>query len=415
MGKGMKNGWGIEEMYGFLITIPDEHKVLYDHKDPIRNGLRASHFVTQLRCAVLPTAVCWMTLPNIAPYHPGSPSRTLPTIAPSSSPSPCTDDAAGMARKSLALAAGTLAAAGLAAGTLAAAGLAAGTLAAAGLAAGTLAAAGLAAGTLAAAGLAAGTLAAAGLAAGTLAAAGLDCGTLSATMGGCDADAGWGLDWEDATYLPDTPRGGSSGSRVSLLCPVLCSLQSRNSYEDTGTTIVLPTSSRPSSVCADWTTSAIQWTCASADGSGTHGFTGNDRMVLGSLSAAACHSACEALGSAGCCESRAFGSGAIRGCLFKTGGNRYSSQPHGDTKAAPSMTSAIASNCVVGDTEGHWGGYCACPDGNQYAVSDNYDNCGTLACTGCTQVGACNQDHGTWSYKSVVCTAAASTTSPCET
>eukprot|EP00662_Eupelagonemidae_sp_cell21_P057001 gene57001-biopygen118455 len=41
--------------------------------------------------------------------------------------------------------------------------------------------------------------------------------------------------------------------------------------------------------------------------------------------------------------------------------------------------------CVVGHADNAWGGYCNCPDGNQYAVGDNYDACGSLACAGCTQ------------------------------
>eukprot|EP00662_Eupelagonemidae_sp_cell21_P057741 gene57741-biopygen6204 len=59
-----------------------------------------------------------------------------------------------------------------------------------------------------------------------------------------------------------------------------------------------PTTSR--SVCADWTTSPTYWTCASADGSGTHGHGGNDVQDLGqTLSAAECRSACGILVSLG--------------------------------------------------------------------------------------------------------------------
>merc|ERR1719150_3021072 len=51
---------------------------------------------------------------------------------------------------------------------------------------------------------------------------------------------------------------------------------------------------------------------------------------------------------------------------------------------------------------GAWGGSCTCPDGQVYAVSDNDDACGSLACVGGVS-GQCNQYAGSWSYNKVIC------------
>eukprot|EP00662_Eupelagonemidae_sp_cell21_P037098 gene37098-biopygen62852 len=73
--------------------------------------------------------------------------------------------------------------------------------------------------------------------------------------------------------------------------------------------------------------------------------------------------------------------------------------------SAPPTPSPV---CVVSSAPGGWGGFCDCPDGERYAVGDNHDSCGSLACAGCTQVGSCNRYDGAWSRRSVECTSAVS-------
>jgi len=51
---------------------------------------------------------------------------------------------------------------------------------------------------------------------------------------------------------------------------------------------------------------------------------------------------------------------------------------------------------------GGWGGYCTCPDGSKYAVGDNFDACGSLACIN-GQSGECHRRKGEWSNKKVTC------------
>ena len=52
---------------------------------------------------------------------------------------------------------------------------------------------------------------------------------------------------------------------------------------------------------------------------------------------------------------------------------------------------------------GGWGGKCVCPDGTEYFVGDNHDQCATLACIG-GKSGACNKrDDAKWKGKKVVC------------
>lgn len=81
-----------------------------------------------------------------------------------------------------------------------------------------------------------------------------------------------------------------------------------------------------------------RWTCASADGSGTHGWSGSDRVCLGfgcypgapALTEAACVAACQQEMNRecepGCCEYRNGGR-----CLYKPRGLLYRSVNHGDT------------------------------------------------------------------------------------
>ena len=76
-------------------------------------------------------------------------------------------------------------------------------------------------------------------------------------------------------------------------------------------------------------------TCASADGTGQHGFEGNGRVEIAEsgMGAAECARSCAELGSVGCCESRAFGS-SPGGCNFKDGGFvSYHPGHWADTKA----------------------------------------------------------------------------------
>jgi len=51
---------------------------------------------------------------------------------------------------------------------------------------------------------------------------------------------------------------------------------------------------------------------------------------------------------------------------------------------------------------GGWGGYCTCPDGSRYAVGDNEDSCGSLACVG-GKPGSCSKTAGEWSNNKVTC------------
>jgi len=53
---------------------------------------------------------------------------------------------------------------------------------------------------------------------------------------------------------------------------------------------------------------------------------------------------------------------------------------------------------------GGWGGYCTCPDGQQYGVGDNNDACGSLACEG-GKAGECHDYYGEWSGGKVTCNA----------
>merc|ERR1719424_96764 len=46
------------------------------------------------------------------------------------------------------------------------------------------------------------------------------------------------------------------------------------------------------------------------------------------------------------------------------------------------------------------GGTCRCPNGKDYQVSDNDNNCATLRCEGGTKVN-CNKRAGSWSHHSV--------------
>jgi len=67
--------------------------------------------------------------------------------------------------------------------------------------------------------------------------------------------------------------------------------------------------------------------------------------------------------------------------------------------------------CVCGGSDnvydtsggkGHYGGFCTCPDGQQYAVSDNGDACGSLACIGGTS-SECNHYAAELSFGKVTC------------
>ena len=49
-----------------------------------------------------------------------------------------------------------------------------------------------------------------------------------------------------------------------------------------------------------------------------------------------------------------------------------------------------------------WGGMCKCPDGQTYGVSDNADDCASLACIGGI-AGQCNRFVGMWSTNKVTC------------
>merc|ERR1719410_367827 len=49
-----------------------------------------------------------------------------------------------------------------------------------------------------------------------------------------------------------------------------------------------------------------------------------------------------------------------------------------------------------------WGGYCTCPDGTKYAVSDGNSACAYLMCFG-GKAGACHSGGGPWSYAGVSC------------
>lgn len=66
---------------------------------------------------------------------------------------------------------------------------------------------------------------------------------------------------------------------------------------------------------------------------------------------------------------------------------------------------------------GGWGGQCTCPDGQVYWVGDNYNACGSLACSG-GKSGTCHKTGGKWTGNKVTCgtaqaAPAPSTTSSC--
>ena len=51
---------------------------------------------------------------------------------------------------------------------------------------------------------------------------------------------------------------------------------------------------------------------------------------------------------------------------------------------------------------GGWGGECECPDGQKYAVGDQYDSCGSLACIN-GKAGTCKRENGPHSNRKVIC------------
>jgi hypothetical protein len=52
---------------------------------------------------------------------------------------------------------------------------------------------------------------------------------------------------------------------------------------------------------------------------------------------------------------------------------------------------------------GGYGGTCTCPNGKEYQVGDNNDNCGSLACVGGIQGSCSSTNNAIWLYKKVVC------------
>ena len=88
--------------------------------------------------------------------------------------------------------------------------------------------------------------------------------------------------------------------------------------------------------CESFDSARMKYVCASSDGSGTHGWSGNGRTLLGiSMSGNACLAACEALGLDGCCESRGFGNNYASGggCNFKEDAYMSYSSAHDTTKS----------------------------------------------------------------------------------
>ena len=88
--------------------------------------------------------------------------------------------------------------------------------------------------------------------------------------------------------------------------------------------------------CESFDSAGLRYVCASSDGSGTHGFSGNGRTFLGNpMSGDACLAACEALGLDGCCESRGFGANYASGggCNFKEDAYLSYSSGHTDAKS----------------------------------------------------------------------------------
>ena len=52
---------------------------------------------------------------------------------------------------------------------------------------------------------------------------------------------------------------------------------------------------------------------------------------------------------------------------------------------------------------GSWGGLCRCPDGKEYFVGDNHDECNTIACVG-GEKKYCNEYiDDRWAQRKVTC------------
>ena len=62
----------------------------------------------------------------------------------------------------------------------------------------------------------------------------------------------------------------------------------------------------------------------------------------------------------------------------------------------------LIGNKVETGVGGDWGGWCVCPDGKGYGVSDNNDHCASLACEN-GKMDWCNKEKGFWSNRKVKC------------